>query len=148
MYYLKEGYNWKPGSSIPAIEIEPIMFFSRYFTRVEQCYNSSKLEIACLVWVCKRLYILLYSNNKRIIIFTDHNSINDIMKNINLNTISTNRINRRLTNTSVYLSIYLLNIYHISGRLNLVPDIFLCFQTVGNDVIQVDNEAEPALDII
>jgi len=92
--------------------------------------------------------MLLYSNNKRIVIFTDHDSTNGIMKSINLNTISINRTNRRLTNTSVYLSAYLLDVCHIPSRFNLVPNVFSYLRTIRDDIVRIDNEAELAFDAI
>src|SRR6266699_6720198 len=111
------------------MEIEPMIFFNCCLTGAEQRYGLLELEVAYLVWTYKRLYTLLYSNNKHIMMFIDYNSTSDIMKSINLNIISTNRTNRRLTNVSVYLSVYPLDVYYIPGRLNLVPNVLLRFQT-------------------
>ncbi len=80
--------------------------------------------------------------------FIDHDFTNGIIKNINLNITSIDRVNRRFTNVSVYLSIYLLDVYYISGRFNLVPNAFLRFRTVEDDVVQANNEAELAFDTI
>ncbi len=125
-----------------------MIFFSCCFTRAEQYYSLLELEVIYLVWVYKRLYTLLYSNNKRIIMFIDHDSTSGIMKNINFNIISIDRANCRLTNVSVYLSVYPLNIYYISGRFNLVLNAFSRFRTVGDNVVRIDNEAEPTFDTI
>src|SRR6266566_2990325 len=43
------------------------------FIGTKQCYGSLELEIVCLIWVYKRLYTLLCSNNKYIVVFTDYN---------------------------------------------------------------------------
>jgi hypothetical protein len=148
VYYLKDSYDWKPGSSIPTTKIEPVIFFNRCFTGAEQHYKSLELEVVYLVWAYKRLHILLYSNNKRIIVFTDYNAIYNIVKSTNLNTTSIDRTNRRLTNASVYLSIYPLDVYYIPSRLNLVPDALSRLRVVGDDTVRADNEVEPALDTI
>ncbi len=125
-----------------------MIFFSRCFIGIEQRYRLSELEIVYLVWAYKQLYILLYSNNKCIMVFTDHNAIYGIVKSINLNIISIDRINHRFTNVSVYLSVYPLNIYHIFNCLNLVLDAFSRLRTIKDNIIRTDNEVEPAFDTI
>ena len=67
--------------------------------------------------------------------FIDHDSINGIMKSINFNIIFINRVNCYFTNVSVYLSVYLLDVYYVFGRFNLVSDVFLRFRIVGDDVV-------------
>ena len=49
VYHLKEGYDWKLGSSILATEIEPMIFFNCYLTGAEQRYNLSELKVVYLV---------------------------------------------------------------------------------------------------
>ncbi len=87
----------------------------------------------------------MYSNNRCIIILINHDVINSIMKNINLNITSTNRV---ITNISIYLSIYSLNVYYIFKCFNLVFNTLLCLRTLEDNIVQIDNEAEPALDMI
>jgi len=115
VYHLKDKFDWKPDWTILSTEIELIIFFNRCFIKKELRYGSSELKIVCLVWVYKRLCTLRYFNNKRIVMFIDYDFIKEIVNGIMLNTSSTERINRRLTNASVYLSIYLLEVHHILG---------------------------------
>ncbi len=49
MYHLKDSFEWKYGKTILAIEIEPVIFFSCCFTKVEFRYGSSELEMVYLV---------------------------------------------------------------------------------------------------
>ncbi len=125
-----------------------MIFFNCCFTGAEQYYKSSELEVVYLIWTYKQLYILLYSNNKCIMIFTNHNAIYSIVKSTNFNIISTDCTNCHLINTSIYLSVYPLNIYHISNRLNLVPNAFSHLQIIKDDIVQIDNEVEPTFDMI
>ena len=81
-------------------------------------------------------------------VLIDYNAIYNIVKNINFNTISINRTNRRLTNVSVYLFIYLLDIYYIPSCFNLVLNAFSHLQTIEDDTIRTDNEVEPTFDTI
>ena len=90
----------------------------------------------------------MHSSNKYIVVLIDHKAIYGIVNIINLNILSTDCINRRLTNISIYLSTYSLDVYHILRRLNFVPDAFSRLQTLRDDAIRVDEIVEPALDVI
>jgi len=148
MYHLKDGFEWKYGKIIFTTEIEPIMFFSCCLTKVELRYGSLELEIACLIWVYKRLHTLLHSNNKRVVIFIDYKATYGIVNITSLNTLSTDCTNCRLTNVSVYLSAYLFDIYYIFRRLNLVSDVFSYLRVLKDDAIRADETIEPALDVV
>jgi len=125
-----------------------MIFFSCCFIRAEQRYSLLELEIIYLVWVYKRLYMLLYLNNKRIIIFINYNFINGIMKNINFNIIFIDWTNYRFINVLVYLSIYSLDIYYIFNYFNLILNVFLYFRIVKDDIVRIDNEVELVFDVI
>jgi hypothetical protein len=148
MYHLKDGFEWKHSKTIPTTEIELVIFFSRCLTKVEFRYGSLELEMVCFVWVCKRLCTLLYSNNKCVVVLIDHKAICSIVNATSFNTLSTDCANRLLTNVSVYLSTYFLNIYYMFRRLNLVSDTFSYLQALGDDAIQMDKIIEPVLDIV
>src|SRR3569833_2481688 len=96
------------------------MFLRRCLTQAELKYGSSELEVACLVWACKRLRTMLHSNRHRIIVLTDHDSTKGIVNSTSLNTTSTDRANRRLSNASIYLSSYPLVVVLLLGCFFLV----------------------------
>ncbi len=50
------------------------------------------------------------------------------MKQTSLDIVFIDCANRRLVNISIYLITYPLDIYHLLGRFNLVPDTFLCLK--------------------
>ena len=92
--------------------------------------------------------MLLCSNNRCIIIFINHDAIGSIIKNTNLNTTSTDYTNRCLINVSIYLSVYLLDVYYILRCHNLVLNTFLRLRTLKDNAIRTDNEIKPTLDVI
>ena len=104
--------------------------------------------MVCFVQVCKRLRTLLHSNNKYVVILIDHKAIYNIVNATNLNTLSIDRTNRRLTNVSVYLSIYSLDVYHMLGQFNLVLDVLSYLRILGDNTIRTDEITKPALDIV
>ena len=79
------------------------------------------------------------------VVLIDYEFIYKIVYHSILNTISTDRANRRLTNASVYLSVYQLDVHYILGRLNFVPDVFSCFYILGDDIV-CEDDVEPVLD--
>lgn len=147
VYHLKDGTVWAPGQSIPSTAIEPVMFLSRCLSKPENNYGPSELEVACLVWACKRLRTMLHSSQHPIVVLTDHDATRGIVEKTLLNTTSTDRSNRRLVNASIYLSEYNLQVHHLAGRLNLVPDA-LSRLTASGDAVAKQRSEEPVLDAI
>ncbi len=82
---------------------------------------------------------MLHFNKYKVVVLIDYESIYKIVYHDILNTISIDRINRRLINISVYLSIYQFDIYYILGRLNFVSDTLLRLRTLKDDVVRKDN---------
>ncbi len=146
-YYLKDSYNWIPDTTILIYQIELVMFLNRCLTNYETNYNPLELEVACLVLYCKQLRTLLYSNRYRIVVFIDHDSIYGIVNRTSLDIVSIDRINRHFVNVSIYLTTYLLDIYHLSGRFNLIPDALSCLKTLEDtEIWQYDEES--VLDVL
>jgi hypothetical protein len=75
-------------------------------------------------WKLLALYglAILHSCNQLSIVLTDHDATRGIINQTSLNTTSTDRANRRLVNASIYLSAFNLDVHHLAGRLNVVPD--------------------------
>ncbi len=80
------------------------------------------------------------------IVLTDYKSICKIVHYNILNITSIDRANHRLTNTSVYLSVYQLDIYYMPSYLNFVPNIFSYLRTLGNDIARKD-DIKPILNV-
>ncbi len=69
------------------------------------------------------------------------------MNRTSLDTVSTYYTNRHLVNVSGYLAIYPLDVYHLPGRLNLVPDVLSCLKTSKDTKTQQCDE-ESVLDAL
>ena len=121
-FHLRDDYDWKPGTTIPATAIQPILFLSKVLTDREKLYGPSELEVGCLAWAARKLRVMLKSSELPVTVLTDHASTKGIVKKNTLQTTSTDRANRRLIYASTYLSEYDLEVFHIPGRLNAVPD--------------------------
>ncbi|KAL8377036.1 hypothetical protein RB595_007933 [Gaeumannomyces hyphopodioides] len=148
LYHLKEGYVWDRSTKhVPAHAIEPIAFLSRCLSKTELNYGPSELEVACLVWATKKLRTTLLNANKGIVVLTDHESTMGIVSRSTLNTASTDKANRRLISASIYLSEFKMEVLHIPGKLNLVPDA-LSRLPVKGDNQQRERDDNPVLDTI
>ncbi len=69
------------------------------------------------------------------------------MNQTSLDTVFTDHANRHFVNTSVYFTIYLLDIYHLPGYFNLVPNTLSHLKTLEDAEIWQYNE-EPVLDML
>ncbi len=147
LYHLRSGYEWEVGMQILSTAVDPIMFLLRCLTKEELHYGPSELEVACLVWACKRLCTTLYSLNLPIVVITDHESTKGIVNRTTLQTTLIDRANRRLVNALIYLSAYPLEIHYLLGRLNLVLDALSWLCAVGDDETRKRDD-EPALDVV
>jgi RNase H-like domain found in reverse transcriptase/Reverse transcriptase (RNA-dependent DNA polymerase)/Chromo (CHRromatin Organisation MOdifier) domain/Integrase zinc binding domain len=130
VFHLKTDFRWEPGTVIPSNQVLPVMYLSRCLSSPELRYGPSELEVACLVWAAKKLRTMIQSSNKPVVVLTDHSATKGIVDQTTLNTTSTDRANKRLINSSIYLSQYGLQIYHLPGRLNFVPDALSRLQSV------------------
>jgi len=122
LFHCKPGYLWKPGTPIPANQVQPVMFLSRCLNNTKMRYRPSELEVACLVWTVKRAHIMLHNANSPVIVLTDHSATKGIVEQTSLRTTSTDGANKRLINVSIYLSQFDLKVYHLPDKKNLISD--------------------------
>jgi hypothetical protein len=95
------------------------------------------------MWACKRLRTILQSSMKPIVVLTDHEAAKGIINQTSLNTSSTDRANRRLVNASIYLSGYDLEVHHLAGKFNLVPDALPRLPVKGDDEARYTGPGRP-----
>jgi hypothetical protein len=56
------------------------------------------------------------------VVLTDHTATSGIVNHTNISTSDLLKANQRLITTSIYLSQFQLNVRHIPGKVNYVPD--------------------------
>jgi hypothetical protein len=80
------------------------------------------------------MYIIIHSNNYKdgVVVLTDHSATLPIIDQTQLNTLLVDRTNKKLIDISVYLSQYVLKIYHLAGKKNLIPDTLSRLATIGD----------------
>ena len=92
-------------SSFSRTEVQSILFFSKQLSPAETRYWLTKLKVAEVVWIVKKIRHLIESFEKSsTIIFTDHFATNELINQISLNTFNTDKLNFRLIRVFQYLS--------------------------------------------
>jgi hypothetical protein len=110
--------------------IQPVIFISKLLSTTEKRYHATELEVAGLVWACRKLRPMIQSSNHSVIVLTDYTSTRGVYERTNLNTSDVSKANMRLVHASVYLSQFDLDVRYYPGRLNIVPDILLQLKAV------------------
>ena len=102
---------------------QPILFLSRMLTDAEARYWPTKMEVAALVWAIKKVRHMVEATRKPVtIVYTDHSATVAIVKQISLNTVSTEKLNLRLIRASEYLQRFRLDVRYKPGKVNIIPD--------------------------
>jgi len=111
-----------PGKTLAAKHVQPIFFLSRRTSKTERSYGSTESEISALTWAVRKTHRLLASTRLPVQVLTDHSATKGIVLQTSLATVDLNKANPRLAHAAIFLSSYNLRIWHIEGKLNIVPD--------------------------
>ena len=104
-------------------QIQSIMFLNKRLSSVETRYWFTKLEMTDVIWIVKKMRHLIKSCRKSLMsIFTNHAIIAEIVSQIFLTTINTNKLNLRLIRVSQFLFILLIRIRVKSEKLHVVSN--------------------------
>ena len=115
VFHLADGHEWDPAKRMPATAVQPILFLSRSLKGGEPRYWPTELEMACLVWVVRKLRTLITSSRTgHIVISTDHATTCGIVKQKSLFTANM-KTNDRLVIAPQWLSQFPLQVFHIPG---------------------------------
>jgi transposase InsO family protein len=136
----------KPGDKItppPRQKVQPILFLSRTLNVHEKRYWPTELEVACLVWILKKIRHLVEASKQPVIVWTDHAATIPIAKQTSLTTSSTDKLNLRLVQAAAYIQRFQLQIYHKPGKDNIVPDALSRLPSKNPQT-----ESEPILDTL
>ena len=110
--------------NVSRLDVQSILFLNKLLNSVEQNYWSTKLKIANIVWIIKRVKHLIDSIKKfSTIIYTNHSTIVSIFKQTTLITFNIDKLNFRLVRVSQYLSNFNIAIRHKSDKSNVIFDV-------------------------
>jgi hypothetical protein len=104
-------------------DIKSIMFLSKILISTEIKYWFTKLKITDVIWVIKKIRLLIETSKKQsAIIFTNHFVLISIIKQIPLNTFNTNKLNLRLVRASQYFFVLSINMKIKFEKFHVISD--------------------------
>ncbi|KAI0998999.1 hypothetical protein K3495_g9197 [Podosphaera aphanis] len=123
IYHIRENNTVvKPTKCPSEKKMQPILFLSRAATSAERNYWSTELEVACLVWIVRKVRHMIEAAKSPVIIYTDHAATRGIVSQTSLHTSSVEKLNLRLIRASEYLQRFKLDVRHKAGKENIIPD--------------------------
>ena len=93
----------------------PVAFFSKKLNEHQRRYSTIEKETLALILALNHFDVYISSNIGNLIVYSDHNPLKFLHKFKNKN--------QRLTRWSLLLQEYNLEIRHVKGKENIVPDI-------------------------
>jgi hypothetical protein len=100
-----------------------VLYLSKALNTAEQKYWPTELEVACLVWLVRKLRMVIGSNRiQPVYILTDHAATVGIVKQTSLDRVDKTKMNMKLVLASEYLSKFQLDVHHISRVTNIIAD--------------------------
>lgn len=92
----------------------PVCYFSKKFNKHQKNYSTIEKECLALVLAIQHFEVYLTSSKKPIVVFSDHNPLKFLHK--------LKDKNQRLLRWSLMLQEYDLEIRHVKGKDNIIPD--------------------------
>lgn len=99
IYYIIRETNPTDGRTIRCLDIQPILFLSKSLTSAKRNYWLTKLEVACLVWVIKKIRYIVEAV-KKTIVFTNYSITKGIVTANSLTSSNSDKLNLRLVRAS------------------------------------------------
>ena len=104
IYHVKNNVKWNDKEYSFKKVIESILFFSRFLTNAKTKYWFIELKFVDIVWMLKKIkYLIDFSKQDFIIIFTNHDAILNIIKQINMITVFIDKFNFRFVRVFDYI---------------------------------------------
>ncbi len=105
------------------LNVQSILFLSRILNSAERNYWLTKLKVADLIWMIKKIHHMMKSTLKLLtIIYINHAVAVMIAKQTSLTTANTDKLNLHLIQVSQYLFIFQLDIRHKVNKTNIMLD--------------------------
>jgi hypothetical protein len=121
-------------------KIELILFLNRQLKSVEKNYWFIELKIADIVFIIRKIRHMIEFFKKSIILFIDHESVLEIIKQISLLIISIDKLNLRLVRASEYIQRFNVIIKHKSRKQHIVSDAL--FRLASDNDENISNSSE------
>ena len=146
MYHVKKSINWNEKDYSSRKTIKSILFLSRLLFDVEIRYWFTKLKLNDIVWILRKIrHLFDFSLTKSFVIFIDHDVALEIIKQISMIIVSTDKFNFRLVKAFDYIQRFELKIRHKFDKQHIVFDALFRLVNINIDVASTD---ESELDVL
>ena len=92
----------------------PVCYYSKKFSQCQKNYSTIEKEALALVLALQHFEVYVGSSSEPVVVYTDHNPLTFINRMKNKN--------QRLLRWSLFLQEFNLDIRHIKGKDNIIPD--------------------------
>ena len=92
----------------------PVCYFSKKFSKHQKNYSTIEKWCLALILAIQQFEVYLTSSTSPVVVFSDHNALSLLHK--------LNNKNQRLLRWSLLLQEFNLDIRHIKGKDNIIPD--------------------------
>ena len=134
IYYIKKFVNWNGKNYSSRKTIEFILFLNRLLIDVETKYWFTKLKLASIVWILKKVrYIIDFFEQSFTVIFTNHSAALNIVKQINITIAFINKLNFHLVRAFDYIQRFNVKLRHKFEKQHIVSNVFFRFVSINID---------------
>ena len=117
---------------ISRVHVQFIMFLSKMLNIVETKYWSTKLEVAILIWMIKKIRHIIETAIKTTVIFIDHFASTLIARQTFLNFSNIDKLNLKFVKAFAYLSQFDFDVRYKLNKTNIVFDALFRLSTINN----------------
>ena len=149
IYYVKTSINWNEKKYSSKKIIKSILFLNRLFFDAKIKYWSIELKLNDIVWVFRKIrHFVDFFLQKFFVVFTNHEFVLNIVKQINMTIISIDKLNFRIVKISNYIQRFDFEIRHKSNKLHIVSNVLSRFVNINTKITSNDENEFNVLFII
>lgn len=114
--------NTSASESSKRLDVKSFMFLSKMLSPAEERYWSTELKMTELIWVVRKLRLMIISFDHFTVIYTDHVANSVITRQKKLFFSSVDKLNLRLVRVSMYLSQFRLDVRYKFEQSHIISD--------------------------
>ena len=135
IYHVKKFVNWDDKEYSSRKVIKSIFFLSRLLIDVETRYWFTKLKFVDIVWILKKIrHFVDFSKQNFIVIFTNHDVVLSIIKQISMTIVFIDKLNFRFVRASNYIQRFDVKLRHKFEKQHIVSNVLSRFVNTNIDI--------------
>ena len=136
IYHVKKFVNWNGKKYSSRKVIKSIFFLNRLLIDVETKYWFTKLKLIDIVWILKKIrHFVDFSKQNFIVIFTNHDVVLNIIKQINMTIVFIDKLNFRLVRASNYIQRFDVKLRYKFEKQHIVSNVLSRFVNTNIDIV-------------